>query len=173
MNLLRIGPARPDGRGIIGAGSGGLMFRYLRITVAVSSLVACMLLLALWVRSYSRVGIVTLGLSAGPGYMFGSLKGELSAARFKRREGAVSLGWSAWTNPVDWRRTWEGSPSSEFCGVRYGSFFVAVPHGFIVVPTFILAAALGVRRPFQFSLRALLIAMTIIAAWLGLIVSLI
>jgi hypothetical protein len=44
-----------------------------------------------------------------------------------------------------------------------------IPHWLPVLLAGLLAAVLGIRRPFQFSLRTLLIATTIFAVWLGLI----
>ena len=106
------------------------MLRCLRITVSVISLVAGMLLIALWLRS---------------------------------------------------------SASADFYGVKSSSLFLQTGNGRIsvqqeahffpywipVLLTGTLAAVLGIRSPIKFSLRTLLIAMTVIAAWLGLIASLI
>jgi hypothetical protein len=123
------------------------MLKYLRIAVTVLSLTACVLLIVLWVRSYWWADIVTWGLSSGPGYMFGSTNGEVSAARFPSRKGAVSLGWHAWTNPADGRRAWSTSESATFIGFRYGTFFTVVPQWFIVALSAAVAAAPWIQWP--------------------------
>jgi hypothetical protein len=125
------------------------------------------LLIALWVRSYWWEDIVTWGLSSGPGYMFGSINGEVSAARFSSRNGTVSLGWRAWTNPADGRRAWSTSESATFIGFRYGTFFTVVPQWFIVALSAAVAAAPWIQWNRRFSLRTLLIATTLVAVGLG------
>ena len=121
--------------------------RYLRITVAVISLVACMLLIALWVRSYWWSTTFTIPL--------------LSPSTLQE---VVSTGGRI-------RCYLPIPPANNHLSGVPNSF--VLPYWFPVLFTAVLAAALGIRRPFQFSLRTLLIAMTIIAVWLGLIVSLI
>jgi hypothetical protein len=144
------------------------MLNYLRIAVTAICFSACVLLVALWVRSYWWTDIVTWGLANGPGYMFGSSSGELSAARFRSRDGAVSLGWHAWTNPADGKRAWSTSKSSNFIGIRYGTFFTAIPQWFVVTACAAAASAPWMR--WRFRLRTLLIATTLVAVGLGLIV---
>jgi hypothetical protein len=102
--------------------------------------------------------------------MFGSSNGELSAARFRSRNGNVSLGWHAWTNPADGRRAWSTSESATFIGFGYGSFFTVVPKWFIVALSAAVAAAPWIQCSKRFSLRALLIATTLVAVGLGILV---
>jgi hypothetical protein len=46
-------------------------------------------------------------------------------------------------------------------------FFVIVPHWFLVLLTGALAALPWIKRPYRFSFRTLLIAMTVLAVFLG------
>jgi hypothetical protein len=151
----------------------GGMLRKLQFAFSAVCGIICVLLMALWVRSYSSYDIVTLGLARGPGYMFGTQNGELCAARFRSREGSVSLGWSAWSNVADGKPAWASANLSEFVGVRYkffpkGAFIVAVPLWFLVMMTAILAAVPWANRiKLRFSLLSLFFVTTLIAAVLG------
>ena len=128
------------------------------------------LLIVLWVRSYSINDIATYGRPAGPGYMFGSLRGELSIARFKSIEGNVSEGWSAWTHTADYR-AWEKNSSSDLLGVRFGSFFVVMPYWILTFACTLTMLAPWIHQlHWRFSLRTLLIATALVALVLGLIV---
>jgi hypothetical protein len=146
-----------------------VLLHYLRIAVTALCLTACVLLVALWARSYWWMDIATLGLSSGPGYMFGSMNGEVSAAKFPSREGAVSLGWHAWSNPAGGRRAWSTSDSSEFAGFRYGTFFAAMPHWLAILLMSLLGGVPWIR--WRFSVRILLIATTLVAVGLGMVVA--
>jgi hypothetical protein len=143
-------------------------FRKLRIASSVAWGVVAVLLFGLWVRSYSKNDIITRGMVPGPGYMFSSVNGELSVARFKTVAGGVSKGWSAWTNPSNYPRSWRNSLATEFLGFRYWSFFVAVPHWSIVLLSATLSALPWLQ--WRFSLRTLLIVTTVVALLLGVIV---
>jgi hypothetical protein len=142
-------------------------FRRLRIALSISCGVLAVALCVWWAWSYSRVDIVTLGISPGPGYMLASASGELSLAHFRSIEGSVEAGWRAWTYPFDGTRAWENAPSTEFIGLRCGSFFVAVRYGIVVALTTALAAIPWTR--WQFSLRTMFIATTLFALALGLV----
>jgi hypothetical protein len=144
-----------------------MRFRKLQIAWSVSWSLAAVALIVLWVRSYSINDIGTYGLPSGPGYMFSSLQAEISIARFKWIEGSVSEGWSFLTHAANYR-AWEKNPSSEFLGIRFGSFFVALPYWIIVASVAILSAMPVL--PSRFSLHTLLVATTLVAVLLGLIV---
>jgi ABC-type glycerol-3-phosphate transport system permease component len=143
------------------------MGRRTRIAVSVFFGLLTVVLCVLWVRSYTTEAIVTIGISPGPGFMVGSSGGELSVARFGRIGGSVSRGLCAWENRYEGRLAWEGSPFNEILGLRFGSFFVAVPHCIAVAMT--AAASAGSLVRWRFSLRTLLFATTLIAVALGLI----
>jgi hypothetical protein len=137
----------------------------------VFSAIACVLPIALWVRSYTKNDRITLGFVPGPGYIFDSINGELSVARSKTIAGGMSQGWSAWTYPSDpseYPRAWHPYPSTEILGFRFGKFFVAMPHWFPAAAAVTVAAVPWLR--WRFSLRTLLIATTLVAVVLGLAV---
>ena len=153
------------------------MLRHLRIAVSVTSLVACMLLIALWLRSY---------------WWFESLRNDVSQSysfMLECHDGRLVFFGLPWANNWSWelvtyrlsdlRSPDEPDEPIEMWAYHstpvYGraAWSLVIPHWFLVILTGTLAAVLGIRRPFQFSLRTMMIAMTIIALWLGLVVSLI
>ena len=163
------------------------MLRYLRITVSVISLVACMLLIALWLRSYWWIDVIygdaNVSYSLNLTCEYGRLQFYATNHTFDRPFRHTS--WRLSDDQIDSIREWSSwqcrkeavyDPSARVDGWDkthspfYITWVLSVPHWFPVLLTGMLAAALGIRRPFQYSLRTLLIAMTITAAWLGLIV---
>jgi hypothetical protein len=138
--------------------------RYLRIAWSVACGVACLLLITLWVRSYWRAdsfhyaGIQSVGISINPGLIsFGrsetdpTLLGPLAYQwrHFSRTNPEVptrSFGW-LWTDT---------------------DFVIEFPIWLSVVICALVSTLSWI--PWHFSLRTLLIAMTIIAVGLGLIV---
>jgi hypothetical protein len=148
-----------------------MRFRKLRIGWSVFCGLATVLLIVLWVRSYIKNDRITLGFVPGPGYTFDSINGELSLARAKRIAGGMPQGWSAWTYPSDpseYPRAWYAYPSTEILGFRFGKFFFAMPHWFPAVVAVTAAAVPWLR--WRFTLSTLLIATTLVAVVLGLIV---
>ena len=139
------------------------VLRYLRITFAAASLVACMLLIAFWVRSYSRTDAFRGWGVSQQGQLVYLAGNDPNVSSLFRR---------GWHTPWVYIRAQPGNYRI-FRGFDLTRNTLSVPHWFPVLLTGTLAAVLGIRRPFQFSLRTLLITMTIIAVWLGLIVSLI
>ena len=156
-----------------------MRFRKLRITWTVFCGIACVLLVVLWVRSY---------------VWFDNLVGPVSSTRclgFESSQGWLTVRWDQYTmNPKAFPR-WtlnkmpaealekafkllaaRGTPihSVPSFGFHDGSF--QFPHWSIVVLTGVLAVAFATCRPYRinFSLRTLLIATTLVAAVLGLIV---
>lgn len=147
--------------------------RYLRITVAVISLVACMLLAALWVRSYWWCDQLTR-VSTDDCLHCSSFRGQLICQR-AHMAGLVEQTGPGWLKGDFLIET---SPFRHAAGGFFRKFKLSaaefiMPYWFPVIMTGLLAAVLGIRRPYRFSLRTLLIAMTVIVGWLGLIASLI
>lgn len=134
------------------------MLRNLRITVAVSSLVACMLLATMWVQSYLKPGYVNT-----PRVAIGSQYGSMGFAIYRANYGVWRAGQSS-SLSATWFPSWKFEIYS-----NWYFFAMRVPHLFLLG----LASAFAVTSliKWHFSLRTLLIAMTVIAAWLGLIVS--
>jgi hypothetical protein len=151
------------------------MLRYLRIAVSVVSLVACVLLIGLWVRSYyfqdSCYGNIpgTDFISAGSqlGYLFAIFNDE------------PSRDWSFGETPLPneiWRKIYRDNPPTQppnwlGLGVSYQNppyVTLCVPYWLLVLLSTLLTSTPWLR--WRFSLRTLLIATTLIAVVLGVIV---
>ena len=117
------------------------MLRYLRIAASVLCVTACVLLVALWVRSYCVYDLRSHITSRLRFYVFESFEGQVRVAIFDLQAAA-----------------WE--PGS-----------VTVPYWLAVSITGMGVTILLMRRPYRFSLRTLLIATTLIAVVLGLVVA--
>ena len=140
------------------------MLKYLRIAVTVLSLTACVLLIALWVRSYRWSDGITVG-------------GRIVVAS---REGRLLINESLVAErPLDLL----ASPLRIRIATDYGLIFwsirsdtaspagvgTAIPDWLFVAFTATLAALPWVKR--RFSLRTLLIATTLVAVVLGIIIA--
>jgi len=143
----------------------------LRIAWSVGWGIACLLLIALWVRSYWRYDVFSVRINEH-GQLVTSLKGELTW------DGAASLAkdsevfhWSAYR--VEGVTTAESPPTMRpFLGFRWTmvgqSPLPIIPYWF---PVFVLAALAAIPWfRWRFSLRTLLIAITLVAVGLGVIV---
>lgn len=155
----------------------GSVLRYLRIAVSVLSLTAFVLLVAFWFRSCHQVDNLYLRTWGGRTLNFSSGLGQL----------AINLqpaGSGEWPHPRNWHfMTQPAAPIRESLAKQgYAPptlKFRRTPVNSIlfmrfwipVLTTGLLAALLGIRRPYRFSLRTLLIAMTLIAVLLGLVVA--
>ena len=141
--------------------------RKLRIAWSVAWGIVAVLLVVLWVRSYSRRDILTL--AAKMQTVVSSLGGTISVNRFSS---LPSSGWNWDTTPtseIDFRiaavitaRRWSYTAIPSVTAIRFPSWFGAV--------VLILIAALPWFPLIRFSLRTLLIATTLVAVGLGLIV---
>jgi hypothetical protein len=153
-----------------------MRFRKLRIAWSVACVVACVLLIVLWVRSKtSRDRIVIplrvtrfLRIDSSHGMIkfetYGQGMGEMSFSTTSLSHADISTAWKQFTSapePQD-RKKWRWEVS------RTGRFFVYLPHWFPV--TILTAFAIAPWVPWRFSLRTLLIATTLVAVVLGLIV---
>ena len=162
---------------------------YLRIGFSVGSGVACMLLIVLWVRSYVYCDSLAGPISETKRLHVGSLAGAVQ----------LRLDDETWSDPNSfrWKITIDsvadlnksldafrelqvklGSRQANTCinmtkriGWELDTLFL--PYWLLVLLTGALAAAVGMHRPyrFSFSLRTLLISMTLVAAEFGLIVA--
>ena len=153
------------------------MLKYLRIAVTVLSLTACVLLIALWVRSYSRWDSPFGPILRDWNVQINSLKGRLFIGTYHQpRTSDSSWNWrtfraghlSEWgaTGTVAW--SFERHVGALGFGVVKSNrmHFVYVPYWFLAA---LVAAAPWFKVPRHFSLRTLLIAMTLVAVVLGLI----
>jgi hypothetical protein len=157
-----------------------MKYRKLRIGWSVAWGVAAVLSVALWVRSY-RARELVCGLVGNNSVLLQSVHGEIglsiqpwTAPPFDRivksdpKAPQVSLWQSSWQSP-------ELPGISIGFGIRWwrsenGVILATIPHWCPVIALATLAAAPWFHSPKRFSLRTLLIATTLIAIMLGLIV---
>ena len=149
-----------------------MRFRKLRIAWSVVCGIACVLLIALWVRSYWTYDIVGI---AGPGseYSIHSTGGFIGVYDM--------LDISGTSGPTNWRYVHRPSDPANFRVSAWRPHYstypdapsvsVEIPYWMLVLPLGLLAAIPWLR--WHFSIRTLLIATTLVAVVLGLIVWLI
>jgi hypothetical protein len=155
------------------------MTRYLRIAGAVMFALLAWVMTVLWVRSYSRCDLVhspSVGLRS---FSAASNDGVFSCAAYPHDSPNASTQWHVESEqrmpPL--RLVYSDGSKGSFI-TRLGFVFihnsaltaVSIPHWSLVVSSFALAAALGLKRLWRFTVRGLLIATTILATALGLAV---
>jgi hypothetical protein len=147
--------------------------------VSALSLTACVLLIALWVRSYWWSDSAVVAPPDGKWYGLSSLQGRLSAFVWGKENWNLDQLLSGWTLESDtveefFARDKGMGMARDYFGFWFnrleGGGHIIVPH---LLPIF-LAGALSVspwiRWSNRFTLRTLLIATAIVAVWLGLLV---
>jgi hypothetical protein len=147
------------------------MLHYLRIAVTALSLTACVLLIALWVRSYRWEDYLSVNLPGSRVFIFHSWIGgtawrwerdEMPKLWNKERMLIAPILQDLGGVPPDWT---EG-----FVGVLQGGRGVVVPYFALVTVFAFVAAAPWIDWSQSFSLRTLLIATTLIAVGLGVVI---
>jgi len=145
-----------------------MKYRKLRIAWSVAWGALCLLWVILWVRSYWWIDA------------FQHRYGKSGSATATSKFGVVHLivMHQHPTAPITWRywhasaNAWltSGQPQPELFHWNHSSnsFFAGFPHGLALVTTGLLAASPWIR--WRFSLRTLLVAMTLIAVGLGVVV---
>ena len=148
------------------------IFRLLRITASAVCLVICTALTALWVRSYYSLDEMIGPISDSAWLAFGSTNGRLSVNLIQD--------WQ-WTPPT--QRIWKlnkYTPDSVYPkGVarptcwefKFTPNYIFVPHWLPIALSGTLCVISWRGFPTRFSLRAILITMTLVAIVLGLIVA--
>jgi len=136
------------------------MLKYLRIAVSALSLTACVLLIVLWVRSYYRLDT----MMGWPGHTVSTIRGRMFVdARFLRVEssGAHSVFWffAGTSIPID-----EGAAALT-------AQTAGTPIWLLILVAATLGAVSWARFSKRFSLRTLLIAMTLVAVGLAFVVA--
>jgi hypothetical protein len=140
------------------------MLKYLRIAVTALSLTACVLLIALWVRSYTWHDGVWGRFSEARGFHLSS------------HEGRVQLSMLSFLGIVEWRIVHAElidrvGPPNYFpafeCPLSTFGLYAAVPYWILLAVTATFAAGLATKC--RFSLRTLLIATTLVAVGLGIV----
>jgi hypothetical protein len=146
------------------------MLKYLRIAVTALSLTACVLLIALWVRSHFCADLVGLGVPIEKGRQmnvittFPGLLLTSSEPQYEKAPRFYCLyRHSAETWPLQSR-----SLSPIFKVVDYNS--LAIRFWFLVAVTGAIAGVAWYKPKISFSLRTLLIATTLVAVGMGAVV---
>jgi len=143
------------------------MVRRLRIAVSVFFAMLTVLLCVLWLRSFWYMDRLHGPISQTRGIEFISVNGQMLFAITKRVIPAQRLNWSL--ESID---SQDGAAKSEIEDTKFGFVYSEidywttwVPHWFLTLIAAALAAAVWIRR---FSLRTMLIAVTLLAVVLGL-----
>jgi hypothetical protein len=152
----------------------------LRIAASAVCLIVCALFVVLWVRSYYGKDLLNGRLPVGQGIMADSWQGRVTLVGIPISE-RTDFHWGLSVIPAD---TWLGilrymsgemSQDRDVFGFNLKmraplDWKVASPHWFLVLLFAAFGAAPWIRWSKRFSLRTLLIATTLIAVVLGLIV---
>jgi hypothetical protein len=143
------------------------MLKYLRIAVTALCLTACALLVALWVRSYWQSIDVDLPISSGAGVGLQITNGTI-AAQFGDSQQYRLLGLLINDLEVEFN----SPPLLKLGDFRWGERYVRAPFWFITLAVSTVACVPWIQWSKRFSLRTLLIATTLVAVGLGLVVAL-
>jgi hypothetical protein len=154
------------------------MPRRLRIAVTALGLTAALLFAVWWVRSYWQADTCAMVVSKSTFVGIGSTHGSLTATRGDNGPGYFNGRWDIHSDPIVHASDYQlNTGSSEYRG-RFGfgvfrnpSFTTLnAPHWAFVLAAGVVAALPWIKPPLQFSLRTLLIAMTLIAVLIGALV---
>jgi len=140
-------------------------YRKLRIAWSVGCGILCMLLIAFWVRSYWWVDLVNLDTPDPMAAQLTSIKGLIGASIYTTGSGY----WSWDSLRPEFFDSSRALSHGQFAFLDgNGDRTVIVPHWFLIV----LSAAFSTAPwlPSRFSLRTLLIGMTVVAVLLGAVV---
>ena len=149
-------------------------FKYRKLRIAFSAVcgIICLLLIVLWVRSHRAEDRASGRLSSGGIRLYSSrgwivlFKNNTPSASWYTWD--ISLGSDYWLDPADTRLRY--ALPLNFFG-RSAISNISLPHWVLALASVAFATAPWLSyRPFRFSLRTLLIATTLFAAILGLIV---
>ena len=161
------------------------MLNYLRIAVTVLSLAACVLVIALWVRSYWIVDVLEKRATSQL-FRLESQTSRLSFWQINRGAGRrgfppeinqillnqMEMGRFYGHRPVDDNHDKYWHQASVLAFGRFGDAgdrVIFIPHWFPVLIFAAMAALPWIRWSRRFSLRTLLIGMTVIAVVLGIV----
>jgi hypothetical protein len=153
-----------------------MRFRKLRIAWSVGCAIAGLLLIVLWVRSYWWMEGFRYGATESRGVIIESISGEVDFSYCLTTRRLPSRCWSTYV-PTSYS-TLQKLLLSNFSAKSFHRRFypdgvlTAVPYWFFVVSAGVVPGVPWIRWPKQFTLRTLLIATTLVAVVLGLIVRL-
>jgi hypothetical protein len=141
--------------------------RKLSISASVACVLACTLFVALWVQTFFSCDTVFGPLPPRLGFVMTSRQSGLSIGCLLRD---VSE-WGSHSLPPENVPSLPYKSALGFGFCRTANIVaIRLPYWFLVLATASAARALMKRTPWQFSLRTMLIAMTLVAVLLGLIV---
>jgi hypothetical protein len=148
------------------------MLKYLRITVTALSLTACVLLVALWVRSYYTIDVFQYRISAQHVFGIGSHSGQCNASKFLSNVWPKTWGYfhHEVVSPLETDTDVAFDLSPVLIVQRWGPNNITIfsPHWLVASLFMVIAAVTGLR--WRFSLRTLLIATTLVAVTLGVVI---
>jgi hypothetical protein len=140
------------------------MLKYLRIAVTALSLTACVLLIALWVRSYSRTDAIVGPIVGARRFIIHTRPDQLDVLVSNPSPVHGPIPWkiSSYMNRA--RRTWK------FNSQQY-AIQLTIPMWLATLGSVTIAAISWIPWSKRFSVRTLLIATTLVAVGLGVIVA--
>ena len=140
------------------------MLKHLRIAVTALSLTACVLLIALWVRTYSSIEVIR-GKAAGYPYLMESSGGGARFVLYK--VGKLSNTWSVESRENVKR---EGPTIGFDWMFNTKRFMLGSPYWFLILSGIGMAMVPWLPWFRRFSLRTLLLAMTLVAVGMGAVI---
>jgi hypothetical protein len=154
------------------------MLRRLLNFASVICLIACLALMGMWVRSRTQSNVSRFRLGTRDFYIV-SLRGMLFFEEFPASKEVDRNYWNWVTGvpavspsdelPAGWRQGFRRAMGFYTSTTIGPGSMVAVPYWFVVLSAGILAAALGLRWPYRFTLGSVFIAMAFLAVVLGML----
>jgi hypothetical protein len=141
------------------------LIRDLRIAVSAVFGVLCVVLLVLWVRSYWKLSTFGEYVTPSHRYHLYSFKGQLVLSKYQRSWAGAELILAV---PIEGLEEVAAHPPGFGIATWYGGDFIVVSYWLMIVAN--LCLAIMPWLAWRFSLRTLLIATTLIAVVLGLVV---
>jgi hypothetical protein len=153
------------------------MLKYLRIAATALSLTACLLLIALWVRSYWWADMIRIQTARTRLVSLSSVRASLIVHTSRQSEASFSQpGGLGYAKRLASGVKFDGEHGATIYDlVRFGfamgnrRFSLTVPHWVPVLVTGILAAVIWHKQSWRFNIRTLLIVTTVVAIGLGIV----
>jgi hypothetical protein len=165
-----------DDQGTNRAG-GGIRYRKLRIAWSVACGILCLLLIALWVRSYVWRDGVFIRPIVGRYLDASSVRGRIAVItmRYPTNPGMSMANWGTTSHSVKMLEDpWPNVPSFSLVGIWVhdcpNGAALSIPHAYLILTLITLAAVPWIRWSKRFTLRTLLIGMAVVSALLGAII---
>jgi hypothetical protein len=154
-----------------------MRFRKLRIAFSAVCGIICLLLIVLWVRSYDWRDGVFIRPTVGSYLDASSVCGRIAliTMHYPTNPGMSMAHWGTTTHSVKMLEDpWPNVPSFSLMGIwlheRPNGAALSIPHGYLILPLTTLAAVPWLRWSKRFSVRTLLIATSLVAVVLGLVI---